>query len=423
VIGTHTVTVTPVGGGAPVDVTCLLDSASVTHGRDDTGGQPAASTASLDLSAYTPEDAIPAALEIGATVRILTATASVTSPRFVGRVTDIEYEWDDAGDDTPNRVTARIQAASALADVGRRIVGDAPFPQELDGARVSRVMALAGVVLDPAYSDPGTVQILPRDIDTQPALDVSQEAAKSGWGVVWQTRAGEIRYADSAHRRGAPVALTLDACDIFVTPKWRRTTEGLINKISLGYGVTPEGGEQPRYVAQSDASIARYGRYEVSDTTVLVAAADATALGQMILTRNSSPVWIMDSLPVDVKGLSDADTTALLGLDMHSLVNLTGLPSAGAAPTSALLWVEGLTETATWGGHEITLLVSGYCRTVPVPRWDEVDPAETWDVARGTWDDWTCMGPLPTFGRWADVPASDRWNGVPASVTWDTWPY
>jgi hypothetical protein len=38
-----------------------------------------------------------------------------------------------------------------------------------------------------------------------------------------------------------------------------------------------------------------------------------------------------------------------------------------------------------------------------------------------TWDDATCLGPQPSLGRWADVPASLRWDQVPAATTWDTW--
>jgi hypothetical protein len=124
--------------------------------------------------------------------------------------------------------------------------------------------------------------------------------------------------------------------------------------------------------------VARFGRYELSTETELALLADATAMGQLLLTRNASPVWVMSELPVDVKGLDAARTDALLALDVHSLVALTGLPSAGAAPTTTQLWLEGWSETLAWGSHEITLAVTGYCRTVPAPRWNDVDPAWVW---------------------------------------------
>lgn len=422
-IGDHVAWVYPdatLTGGA--DLSCLIDAVTVTHGRDDTGSQPEASSASVDLT--TDLDPLPAVVEIGAYLKVSTTTVGGTFPRFLGRITDIALGWEDFGEETPDHGVAKLTAVSPLADLGRKVVGDTPFPQELDGARVSRVLALAGVTLNPATSDPGTVQILARDIDSQPALDVAQGTAFSAAGVVWETAAGEIRYADSNHRKGATSALMLDACDLFVTPTWRRTLEGLVNEVSIGYGVAPESGEQPRYVATNETSKGRFGRYGYTTTTELAAVADATALGQLLLVRNASPVWVMAALPVDTKGLDNARMDALLALDVHSLITLTGLPAIGAAPTTAHLWVEGWKETLTFGGHELELVVSGYCRTVPAPRWNDVDPAYTWDTIQPsglTWDDSTCLGPPIDYGRWDDVPASTRWDQIPPTTTWNNY--
>lgn len=421
-VGDHVVELIPEGLAA-IDLSCLVDRVTIHHGRDDTTTQPEASSATLEISLDTDTDVYPESLDVGGVVRVTTQTALASSVRFLGRVTDIEQEWaDDAGEDTPDRPVLQVIATGTLADLGRRVVGDAPWGQELDGARVARVMAAAGVVLDPITSDPGTVQILPRDVDSQPALDVAQSCANSAGGIVWATREGDIRYADANHRRGTLAALALDACDILVTPKWSRTTDGLINKVSIGYGVAAEGSDQPRYTAERDDSISGYGVYGFETTTELAALADATAMGQLLLTRNRVPVWVMSSLPVGVADLSDEETASLLSLEMHSLVSLTGLPSAGSAPTSTSLWVEGWSERLEYGAHEIELTVSGYCRTVPAPRWNDPLPEATWDgTGDTTWDDATCLGPIPSAGRWDDVSASTRWNQVPAATTWDTW--
>lgn len=366
-------------GAGGVDITCLVDRVAIRHGRDDADSQPEASSATLDLAPPFETDAMPGLLEIGATVLVETSTMTGgTFPRFRGRITDLSYTWEEAGEHTPNRLLGQVIAVGPLADLGRRVVGDAPWPQELDGARVAAVLEAAGAPLDPLFSDPGTVQILPRDVDSQPALDVATSTAESANGLLWETRDGEVRYADANHRRGIPVGLALDACDVLVTPMWKRSTEALLNKVSLGYGPVPDEGEQARFIADRPDSVAKFGRYELSSETELANADDAAALGNLLLTRNAAPVWVMAELPVDVKGLDPARTDALLGLDMHSLVSLTGLPRAGAAPTSAQLWLEGWTENLAWGEHEITLAVTGYCRTVPAPRWNDVDPGWTW---------------------------------------------
>jgi len=418
-IGTHAVNLTPLTGPA-VDISCLVDTISINHGRDDTASQPEASTATFALSLDTNEEQWPAGLDAGATLTVTTAVAGTVYTRFSGRVTDTELAWQDAAEETPNSQEMQVIAAGKIADLGRRVVGDTPWAQEIDGSRIGRIMSAAGVTLDPLYSDPGTVQILARDVDSQPALDLSQSVAADAGGVVWNTRAGDIRYADANHRRNTQPALELNSCDILVTPKWQRSTSGIVNKVSIGYGVTPEGSEQPRYVAQNDASIGKWGRWEITATTQLAAQADAAAMGSLLLTRNKEPVWLMPTLPVDVAHLDTTRYKALLALEMHDLVFVTGLPVAGAAPTTAYLWVEGWTENLEYGKQEIELAVSGYCRTAPAPRWDDINPAVTWDTAPGTWDEASCIGPQPYTGRWNDVPASTRWNTVPNTVTWDT---
>lgn len=378
-VGVHAVTV------AGVSISHLVEQVSINHGREDDTGQPEASGATLDVLVFAP-DVLPSVVEIGASLSVTTSSGGTAYARFTGRITDMHMGWQEAGEDTPEHAVGQLVAVGLLADTGRRVVGDVPFPQELDGARVSRVLALAGVTLDPAYSDPGTAQILPRDIDSQPALNVAQDAAQSASGIIWETRAGEIRYADAEHRAGIQPTLSLDARDLLVTPTWRRATDGLVNDISVGYGATPGGGEQPRYVVSDAASIGRYGHYGYSVATALAALADAQAMANLLLVRNSSPVWLMASLPVAITELDDAKYQQLLSLDMHSLLTLTGLPAIGSAPTSANLWVEGWKETLAWGVHELELQVSGYCRTSVPPTWDNVAPSWLWgshtEVAR-----------------------------------------
>lgn len=409
------------------DISCLVDQVSIQHGRQGATGQPDASAVTLDLSYDSDEASLPDGFDVGSLVQVTTTVDGVDSVRFSGNVSDMATGWDDAGTETPSAVVAQVVAVGALADSGRRVIGDEPWPQELDGARVARIMNLAGFNLDSITSDPGTVQILPRDVDKQPALALAQEVADSANGILWQTRTGAIRYADAEHRRRTAATLSLDACDVLVTPTWRRDLAGLVNSISLGYGVpVEEGGEQPRYTATREDSQQRYGRFEFTTATVLSALADAEAMANLLLTRNSHPVWILSELPVDVYDLDAARTLELLALDMHDLLSITGLPTTGDLPVTTSLWVEGWSEVLADGVHELSLYVSGYCRTSPPPRWDDVPEEWTWDTLPNpdaTWDDASCFGPPTTRGRWADVPASLRWDWVPLDVTWDTWPY
>lgn len=423
-IGTHTVNVYPQAdapAGTPEDITCLIDEMTINHGRSDTTAQPEPSSATVNFT-VGPGAPLPAVLDMGAWVKAETTVAGMTFTRFIGRVTDLSVNWDDAGEHTPDNGAGQLTAIGGLADYGRRVIGDAPFPQELDGARIARVFSVAGLVLDPTYSDPGTVQVIPRDVDRRAALEVARDTANSAGGLIWTTRDGLIRYADSEHRRGTTVQLDLDACDVLVTPTWVRNLDGLVNEVSMTYGVAPaSGGDPPNHHAINEASQGRYGVYDYSVTVELATLADATAATSLILAQNGAPVWLLQELPLDVAGLTVTETQTLLGLEMHALLRVGGLPETGQTPTNIAAWLEGWTERLAFGEHEITLAVSDYCRTSPPPRWNDMAPEMTWDTTAGTWDAAACVGgPLPNLGTWDTVAASVRWDQLDPGDTWDS---
>lgn len=409
-------------GGTSSDMSCLIDEVSIMHGRDGPTGQPEPSSATVDFTAG-PGAPVPPEVEIGAVLVVSTSlpaegeSGAVESVRFTGRITDISLGWDEAGSQTPEAGAGQLTAIGMVGDLARRVVGDAPFPQELDGARVDRVLTLAGLpASDPRAVDPGTVQILPRDIDSADALDVIRGTAESANALLWATRAGEIRYHDSDHRRGVTtVALDLDACDIDVTPVWSRSLAGLVNRVSIGYGPEPEeGGEQARFVEQNDPSINKFGRFEYTTGSELADLTGATTLGRLLLARNSSPVWNLSTVPLDLADIDSVRTRRTLGLDIASLVRVGGLPALGTVPTQLVAWVEGWQERLAWGEHTLALVLSGYCRTAPPPRWDDVNPATTWDTAPAiTWDDAQCLGPPADLGRWDDTSATVAWDDAP----------
>jgi hypothetical protein len=180
-----------------------------------------------------------------------------------------------------------------------------------------------------------------------------------------------------------------------VTPTWLRNVGGLVNEVSLTYGVAPDGGDRPVYYALSTTSQARYGRYAYSATTELADANDAQSAVTLILIQNAAPAWLLQALPVDVDGLTSAQLATLLGLEIHALIRVTGLPASGNTPATVTAWVEGWTEHLSFGVHDLTLVVSDYCRTAPPPRWDDTPATQTWDTTAPalTWDAYACLGP------------------------------
>jgi hypothetical protein len=399
-------------------VECQVLSAQIHHGRDDPTSQPVASSATLELVGPLPPDAV-----IGARVTVTAELRGVSSTRFDGEVTDLGVGWDDVDHPRP-----RVIAVGDLARLGRRPIGDVPWNQELDGARVARILELAGFPTNPFLSDPGTVQVLARDVDRQPALALAQSTADDGAGVLWQDREGRTRYADAMHRRGAELELELRSCDVGIGLGWEESLDGLVNDVHLRYGPTPEGSEQPEVYATDAASIDARGLFGASMTTAIATAVDAQKRADLIVARQAVPSWLLGGLEVDHALFDDATTAAILGLDVHDLLSITGLPE-GSPATSAFLWVEGWREKIDGGDNgptwQLAFATSDYCRTAGTPLWDDLTGGETWDTVDPAlvWNRATCIPPRPSFGRWHDVPASLRFDTVDPATTWDTWPY
>lgn len=421
--GVHRVTITDPDGTA-TDLSCDTTAATIRHGRDNADGQPEASTASLDV--YGP---IPAGLDIGWGVSV---DAGLDEPgafvrRFTGTVTDLGLDYDLGLTPGSGRLSVRpytsVTVASALAALGRTYVGDVPWPAELDGPRVARILTLAG--RDDATTDPGTVAILARDVDRQPALSLCQQVADDAGGLLTNRHDGVIAYHDAEHRRNLTPALTIDACHLLMSPKWLRDMSGLLNEAAIGYGDPPEGGGDQAVVTRiSDASQARYGRVAYYSGTQLADAAAATVRADTLIARNALPVWNLSELPVDTVGLPAADLAALLSLDVGGLLGLTGLPLDTPDEPVMAVWVEGWTETLGYLAHDLTLAVTAYCRTAPFPRWNDLPSTYEWDeMGDLTWDGAACIGPPITEGRWDDTPATLYYDTTPPDVTWDAWPY
>jgi hypothetical protein len=365
-----------------VDAGCIVTQATIRHGRDDPGAQPDASTMTCELRGI-----LPAGVDVGSVVTLTAELDGELFPRFAGRVTDLATGWGRNVDDP----VAQLVAAGPLASMGRRVVGDAPWPVELDGDRVNRIIGLAGVPADPLRTDVGTLQLLGRDVDAQPALELAQRAALDAGGMLWQATDGTVLYADAEHRRAAQPALELDSCTIPLGVRWQTTLEGLVNDVRIRYGAVPAGGEQAEIRDTRPESVATFGTYAASLSTQLVDATAAAERADVILARQAEPAWLLSGVELRLELLTEvldpaddlATTLTLLGLDVHALLSITGMP-AGSPYTSALLFVEGWHETIRWGHWQLALVVSDYCRTAPAPRWDDVDPGWTWDAAGGS---------------------------------------
>jgi len=184
---------------AGVDVSCMtLADVRVSVGRVDVWQQPEAGSMTVRLLS-DQVGGLSGSITLGADCLLqvsstLDPAAAAMDPRtwtvspwaapdwalFRGRVTDVTADLDPAG------WVVTVTAAGQLADLGRQKIGDEPWPQESDTARLDRIMQLAGV--DTAGVDTGVAgpDLIAKDIDSQQVAKLLRETAEWAGGLLWE---------------------------------------------------------------------------------------------------------------------------------------------------------------------------------------------------------------------------------------------
>lgn len=389
---------------------------TISHGRTDTAQQPSAASCQLELHTEAlpdlPAIGSPLVVELGAGAIAYTGLAGAdleaATTRFSGHVTDVAAIPDRLG--SPARLA--VTAVSRRARLGRTFVGDAPWPAELDGARAGRILALAAPVVGAPVGivDGGTVDVLSRDVDRQPALNLLDELAVSTGGTLVELRSGELVWHDAEHRQRSAVDVELSAYDVLAGVTAGQHLAGIVNRLTVEYGVKPAEGERPAVTYADPGSELLHGPFEARLASLLSAEADAAAFARLTVGRRSRPAWELRSLEVELARTVPAVTAGLLlRLEFADLVRVVGFPAAPFA--SARLWVEGWSEQITRTAWRMRLDVSSYGRSAPEPRWVDLNPQTSWaDAGELTWLQ-TVGWDSGEFisGRWVDVPQDARW--------------
>lgn len=404
---------------------------NVQRGRASPDARPGPSTCSFHVKA----SALPALPELGDALVVELTDALLTvlgagpehRRRFTGTVTDVSI--------APHAEVVTVVGTGPKGRAARIPIGDVPWPAELDGSRADRILA-ALLAVDPAFevlpADPGTVTVLARDVDRQPAAALLDELAAYTGGDVWETRDGALIWRDARSRSDADPALTLAAANVLVDPVFVKNLDGLVTDLTVRYGEP----ETDLRIIDTAASITTLA---TSVGTRLATEADALAYATEVVGRRSRPRWQVPALALDVlRSIDPAQRLALLAAEPGLLVELTGMPTT--APFAATqVWVEGFRESYTRDSWQVVLSVSARGLTGAQARWidvpetylPEAEPGEpvpaaepltwtsapfeglSWIAAAGWWTDQEI-----TSGRWADVPANQRWSNYPPETTW-----
>lgn len=420
------------------DLACSGLSGTIGWGRDDTDSQPESSTCSITFA--DPGGAIAGSVEVGERIDVFASMPRADVQRFGGTIVDVVHTVDSR--------TTTLTGAGELARLARFRVGDEPWPAELDGDRILRILLLAGVRLDTAGSwaeqDPaimwrwspdswqaightgaagpwastpgvwadagdlddstypdagplgswrdqrgpsipaGELTIAERDVDRQPVTTLLREVAASALGVMYERRDGTLAYAPR-DARTREVDVFADACTFTTEATFKRTSAGVVNELETQYGPSSARGS---FIVRNDGSLSTVGRYSARWDTDLALEGEARLLAELHVARRTVPGWNLDALTFDSLVGGDLAAANLMRVELGDTLLLVGAPTPNGEPI--LLVVEGAQERLDPGSWQTDLRLSAARLTVAGASWAE-------------------HGTLDAGRRWLDAPPGTRW--------------
>ena len=381
-----------------VQTSTTLEDATITYGRNDFFEATQPSYCNLELLNL---DGTSPAVELLDTIVIeVTDSTGAYVKLFTGEVSGVYNTFAGAGAiGKPN--TLQIQAVGALGLLVKRYAGSVAYPEELDGARITRILEETLYVAWEDISntqtwndfttetwanygvqgidtiDAGRYEVLARPAEIDQAYNLTDTTQLSALGYLYDTPDFEIGYAD-AERRSENYAtnlIELDANLVNADIQTRLQTADIVNSVVIQY-------DDPvlEVGAQNDTSINTYGLLQEVRPTILAQTADATEQATNFVNYRGTPKVSLEEVTVN---LSNSDMTNtirdnLLGVSMDTLLYLDNIPVGLIAEGYNEGFVEGWTWTLGRNNLELAMSVSNSIYSTLDVQWEDYNSTIQW---------------------------------------------
>jgi hypothetical protein len=253
-----------------------------------------------------------------------TSTASFTEETgsvFTGYIDDWDLTYEVGGNNT-----ATIKASDGFNLLANQTIPDQTMPIEPTGQRINRLINSEQILWpDNARNIDLGVKFLGTDAtDGANALSYLQQIELSELGQLFVAKNGDLTFLDASRNNPNPddsvQTFADDGTGIpFTTLEVVYGSEQLTNTLTVTY---PGGTE----TAVNQDSVDDYGVTSLSVDTLNQNNTDAAYLADYYTTRFGLPQYRVDTITVNVLSLSDANQTAVLGLDLGDVVTVKFTP-------------------------------------------------------------------------------------------------
>jgi hypothetical protein len=352
-----------------------LYNVNITFGRDNIWSQARPGYATIDILNETNTDY---GFDVRQDVVIKVEDSSNADVfLFTGKVTSITNKVVQSGSQATVAVQT-ITAVSPLAEMSRTIVGNTSYPKEMDDVRIDRILTEAGVSID-VVDTPGVYEFTARTADPEDAYTLAGLYARMAFGYIYDTGVGTIGYANESRR-------FVDARDngFFTIPKnyilWRgtqseKTVADITNSVILSYKANAT------TTSEDLTSQATYGLVSATIQTEIETNTDAQILADRWITLRAIPRTNLSSftIPIDSDSVTSVNRDKFLNLTVGEPIRIQNLPIAIKNVTYSG-FVEGFTISFNRTQYQVTVKSSDYSYSVVPTRWQDVQPALTWNA-------------------------------------------
>jgi hypothetical protein len=337
-------------------------------------------------------------------------SAGTYVPIFGGNITDITVSVGATG--SVGRVLAyTIIALGSLAKLAK-IITTGTLSQQKDGQQIYHLLSeyllnnwngLSASETWATYTvtetwataanlglgeidQPGQYTMQNRGANEDTIFNIASLVANSAFGYLYEDNAGNIGYADAAHRQDYAATngfIEISANSAIGSGLATKTQIGDVrNSVAINYG---ENYNQQK-VAIDSVSIGNYGYKSESINSTIHSATDAQNVADRYISLRAFPKPNFDSItfPITNPELDDTDRDALLGVFIGQPIRITDLPSQIATGGFFEGYVEGWNWSTSFNELFLTINLSPIEFSAVFQDWSQVNASEAWNTLSGT---------------------------------------
>ena len=373
-------------------------------GRTDIYQQPNPGYIQIDLVA-TEVDNYDIQVNDGLTLQVKDSTGTYT-PIFGGNITDITIAVAATGS-IGQVLTYTIIALGSLAKLAK-IITTGILSQTKDGTQIYSLLSQYllnnwnGLPAAQQWNDysstetwataanlglgeidqPGQYTMENRGSSEDTIFNIASLIANSAFGYLYEDNAGNIGYADAAHRQDYAATngfIEISANTAIGSGLATKTQIGDVrNSVAINYGNNY--GSQK--IAYDSVSIGTYGYKAETINSTIHSATDAQNVANRYIALRAFPKPNFDSItfPITNPELDNTDRDAILGVFIGQPIRITDLPPQIATGGVFEGYVEGWNWSTSFNELFLTINLSPIEFSAVFQAWDEVNASEAWNT-------------------------------------------